>query len=150
MQLTLYTDYSLRVLLYLGLNTRRMATITDIAKSYGISRNHLVKVVHNLSTQGLIQSVRGRGGGLTLARAPVTINIGDVVRNTEVTFDLVECFDRAYNTCPISAACILKGALYEAQRAFMGVLDRYTLADVLDNKDWLRSVLIVPDPEDAG
>ena len=145
MQLTLYTDYSLRVLLYLGLNTRRMATITDIAQSYGISRNHLVKVVHNLATQGFIHSTRGRGGGITLARPAAEINIGDVVRHTEVNFDLVECFGRERNSCPIAAACFLKGALYEAQRAFMGVLDRYTLADVLENKDWLRSVLKVAD-----
>jgi Rrf2 family nitric oxide-sensitive transcriptional repressor len=145
MQLTLYTDYSLRVLLYLGLKPRRMATITDIAQSYGISRNHLVKVVHNLATQGFIHSTRGRGGGITLARPAAEINIGDVVRHTEVSFDLVECFDRERNTCPIAAACILKSALHEAQRAFMGVLDRYTLADVLENKDWLRSVLKVAD-----
>jgi Rrf2 family nitric oxide-sensitive transcriptional repressor len=149
MQLTLYTDYSLRVLLYLGLKPRRMATITDIAQSYGISRNHLVKVVHNLATQGFIHSTRGRGGGITLARPAAEINIGDVVRHTEVSFDLVECFDQGRNTCPIAAACILKSALYEAQRAFMGVLDRYTLADVLENRDWLRSVLKVADAGEA-
>lgn len=148
MQLTLYTDYSLRVLLYLGLNTRRIAVITDIAESYGISRNHLVKVVHNLATQGFIHTTRGRGGGLMLARLPDEINIGDVVRHTEMSFDLVECFDQVRNTCPIAAACFLKNALYEAQRAFMAVLDRYTLADVLDNSDWLRSVLKVPESED--
>ena len=146
MQLTLYTDYSLRVLLYLGLNRQHMATITEIAASYGISRNHLVKVVHNLATQGYIRTTRGRGGGLTLARAPVEINIGDVVRHTEVNFHLVECFDQEHNTCPISAACNLKGGLYEAQRAFIAVLDRYTLEDVLVNQEWLRSVLRVPEP----
>jgi Rrf2 family nitric oxide-sensitive transcriptional repressor len=145
MQLTLYTDYSLRVLLYLGLNTQRMATITDIAGSYGISRNHLVKVVHNLAMEGFIMTTRGRGGGITLARPADQINIGAVVRRTEVNFHLVECFDRERNTCPIAAACFLKGALYEAQRAFISVLDRYTLADVLDNRDWLRSVLKVPE-----
>ena len=145
MQLTLYTDYSLRVLLYLGLNPQRMATITDIAQSYKISRNHLVKVVHNLAMQGFINTTRGRGGGITLARPAAEINIGDVVRHTEVNFHLVECFDRERNTCPIAAACFLKGALYEAQRAFMTVLDRYTLANVVDNKDWLQSVLKVPE-----
>jgi len=145
MQLTLYTDYSLRVLLYLGLNPRRMATITDIAQSYGISRNHLVKVVHNLAMQGFINTTRGRGGGITLARPAAEINIGDVVRHTEVNFHLVECFDRERNTCPIAVACFLKSALYEAQGAFMAVLDRYTLADVLDNRDWLQSVLKVPE-----
>ena len=145
MQLTLYTDYSLRVLLYLGLNTRRMATIADISRSYGISRNHLVKVVHNLAMQGFINTTRGRGGGITLARPAAKINIGDVVRHTEVNLHLVECFDRERNTCPIAAACFLKSALYEAQRAFITVLDRYTLADVVDNKEWLQSVLKVPE-----
>lgn len=145
MQLTLYTDYSLRVLLYLGLNPKRMATITDIASSYGISRNHLVKVVHNLALQGFLNTTRGRGGGITLARPPAEINVGDVVRHTEMNFHLVECFDKEHNTCPITAACFLKGALYEAQRAFVNVLDRYTLAEVIDNKDWLRKVLNVPE-----
>ena len=145
MQLTLYTDYSLRVLLYLGLNPKRMATITDIASSYGISRNHLVKVVHNLALQGFINTTRGRGGGITLARPPAEINVGDVVRHTEMNLHLVECFDKERNTCPITAACFLKRALYEAQQAFITVLDRYTLAEVLDNRDWLRKVLNVPE-----
>jgi len=147
MQLTLYTDYSLRVLIYLGLNEQRIATITEISNSYHISRNHLVKVVHNLATQGFINTTRGRGGGLALARPPRQINIGDVVRHTEVNFNLVECFDHEHNTCPISPACFLKGGLYEAQRAFMAVLDRYSLEDVLTNPEWLRSVLKVPEPE---
>lgn len=145
MQLTLYTDYSLRVLLYLGLLPERTATISEIAEAYGISRNHLVKVVHNLSIHEFIQTTRGRGGGICLARAPEEIVIGDVVRHTEVNFDLVECFNREQNTCPISAACILKGALYEAQHAFMAVLDKSTLADVLENSDWLRKKLQVRD-----
>jgi len=149
MQLTLYTDYSLRVLIYLGLNPQRLATITDIAQSYGISRNHLVKVVHNLATQGFIHTSRGRRGGITLARPTAEINIGDVVRHTEVNFHLVECFDRERNTCPIAAACILKSALYEAQRAFVAVLDKYTLADVLGNRDWLSAVLKIPQSADS-
>ena len=149
MQLTLYTDYSLRVLIYLGSNPQRMATITDIARSYGISRNHLVKVVHNLATQSFIHTSRGRGGGIVLARSPTEINIGDVVRHTEVNFHLVECFDHEHNTCPIAAACFLKGALYEAQRAFVAVLDRYTLADVVDNRDWLSAVLKISHTENA-
>ena len=149
MQLTLYTDYSLRVLIYLGLNPSRLTTITDIAQSYGISRNHLVKVVHNLATQGFIQTSRGRGGGILLARPASEINIGDVVRHTEVNFHLVECFDLERNTCPIAAACFLKSALYEAQKAFIAVLDNYTLASVLDNHDWLSAVLKVPQDEIA-
>jgi Rrf2 family nitric oxide-sensitive transcriptional repressor len=145
MQLTFYTDYSLRVLLYLGLSPRRMVTITEIADSYGISRNHLVKVVHNLATHGFLNTTRGRGGGLTLARRPREINIGDVVRHTEVNFELVECFNLQRNTCPIAPACFLKGALHDAQKAFMAVLDRYTLDDMLENKEWLGKVLKVPE-----
>ncbi|MEK7321925.1 MAG: Rrf2 family transcriptional regulator [Pseudomonadota bacterium] len=141
MQLTLYTDYSLRVLLYLGLVPERTATITEIARAYGISRNHLVKVVHNLSIHDFIQTTRGRGGGIGLARPPEEIVIGDVVRHTEVNFNLVECFNRELNTCPIAMACVLKGTLHEAQRAFMAVLDKNTLADVLTNSDWLRLAL---------
>jgi Rrf2 family nitric oxide-sensitive transcriptional repressor len=145
MQLTFYTDYSLRVLLYLGLSPRRMVTITEIAGSYGISRNHLVKVVHNLATHGFLNTTRGRGGGLTLARHPREINIGDVVRHTEVNFELVECFNPQRNTCPIASACFLQGVLHDAQKAFMAVLDSYTLEDMLGNKKWLGRVLKVPE-----
>ncbi|TPW17089.1 MAG: hypothetical protein FD130_797 [Halothiobacillaceae bacterium] len=144
MQLTLYTDYSLRVLLYLGLHPTASATISEIAKNYGISRNHLVKVVHNLATLGYITTTRGRGGGMTLARDAKLINIGAVVRHTEVNFTLVECFDRRHNTCPISPLCALKGALYQAQNSFMAVLDKYTLDDVLDNRTGLLALLGVP------
>lgn len=144
MQLTLYTDYSLRVLVYLGIRPDEVCTITDIAKDYGISRNHLVKVVHNLGLLGYIKTVRGRGGGLMLARDAATINIGDVVRHTEGSFNLVECFDKEINTCPLSKMCALKGALYEAQRRFMEVLDQYTLGDVVGNRKELSTLLGVP------
>ena len=141
MHLTLYTDYSLRVLVYLGIRSEHMATIAEISDSYGISRNHLVKVVHNLAHIGFVNTSRGRGGGMTLARKPGDINIGDVVRETELNFDLVECFDIVNNTCPIAPICALKGALQEAKEQFMGVLDRYTLADVLGNKNDLAKFL---------
>jgi Rrf2 family transcriptional regulator, nitric oxide-sensitive transcriptional repressor len=142
MQLTVYTDYSLRVLIYLGIHRDRLSTISEIAAGYGgISRNHLVKVVNNLSVHGFIRTARGKGGGLTLARPPEEINIGDVVRHTEVGFDIVECFDRERNRCPITPACRLKGALAQALSAFMQVLDGYTLADVLDNKHELSALL---------
>ena len=144
MQLTLYTDYSLRVLVYLGLVSERTATITEIANAYQISRNHLVKVVHNLSLTGFIRTTRGRGGGIALARDPENINIGDVVRHTEGNFHLVECFDVARNACPIALSCFLKDSLYDAQRAFMAVLDNKTLADMLKNSQWLRSKLQMP------
>jgi Rrf2 family transcriptional regulator, nitric oxide-sensitive transcriptional repressor len=145
MQLTLYTDYSLRVLIYLGIRRDRLSTISEIAQDYGgISRNHLVKVVHNLSINGYIRTVRGKGGGLSLAREPGEINIGDVVRHTEMNFDIVECFDRKTNRCTITPACILKGTLGEALSAFMGVLDRYTLADVIRNEHELSKLLERP------
>jgi Rrf2 family nitric oxide-sensitive transcriptional repressor len=134
MQLTLYTDYSLRVLIYLGLRRDRLSTVSEIAESYGISRNHLVKVVHNLASLGFIQSTRGKGGGLSLARAPEHINIGDVVRHTEQNFNIVECFDGKNRACPITAVCRLKGVLSDAASAFMRVLDGYSLADVLKNE----------------
>ena len=134
MQLTLYSDYSLRVLIYLGVRPKHQATITEIAQSYKVSRNHLVKVVHNLGNMGYIITTRGRGGGLQLAMAPEQINIGEVVRKTEPNFDLVECFDEETNTCPISPACALIKALKLARKAFLGVLDQYTLADVVANR----------------
>ncbi len=142
MQLTLYTDYSLRVLIYLGIHQQRLSTISEIAAGYGgISRNHLVKVVHNLSIHGFIRTTRGKGGGLALARPPEQINIGDVVRHTEVSFDVVECFDKERNRCPITPACALKGALKQALGAFMGVLDGYTLADILANEGELKALI---------
>ncbi len=147
MQLTLYTDYSFRVLIYLGLKGEGLATITEISENYEISRNHLVKVVHNLSNNGFIHTVRGKGGGMRLAFAPEDINVGTVVRATEKNFNIVECFDRDNSNCPITPVCALKGALKEASRNFIGVLDRYTLADVLVNRDELagsfKSIKIV-------
>lgn len=142
MQLTLYTDYSLRVLIFLGLKKDGLSTISEIAESYDISRNHLVKVVHNLAGHGYIQTTRGKGGGLRLAHRPESINIGDVVRHTEVNFTIVECFDMQNCRCPITPICGLKGVLRDATRAFMEVLDRYTLADVLENEGELATVLL--------
>jgi len=143
MQLTLYSDYSLRVLIYLGTKPEdATATITDIAEAFGISRNHLVKVVHNLSLLGYIVTTRGKGGGMRLSRSPEKINLGDVVRHTEGTFDIVECFNNASNTCPISPMCKLKGIINEAYRNFIGVLDSYTLADILKNRKQLQSILL--------
>jgi len=137
MQLTLYTDYSLRVLIYLGIRPNHQATITEIAQSYKVSRNHLVKVVHNLGNMGYITTTRGRGGGLLLALPAEKINIGEVVRKTEPNFDLVECFDEETNSCPISPACALIRALKMARKAFLEVLDQYTLADVVANRSEL-------------
>ena len=128
MQLTLFSDYSLRILLYLSMHRARRVTVPEISAAYGISQNHLVKVVQLLITEGLVESTRGRGGGLTLAKEPADINVAAVVRRTEPHLDLVECFDAKTNTCPIDGACGLKLALVQAQRAFFAELEKYTLA----------------------
>lgn len=143
MQLTQYTDYSLRTLIYLGLRRDGLSTITDISESYGISRNHLVKVVHQLGAQGLIVTVRGKGGGIRLASPPAEINIGDVVRRFE-NLSLVECFTDN-NTCAISPSCRLRGVLQEAMRAFMEVLDTYTLQDLIASKKKMKGLLSLID-----
>jgi Rrf2 family nitric oxide-sensitive transcriptional repressor len=129
MQLTLFSDYSLRILLYLTAHPERRVPLPEISAAYGISQNHLVKVVQGLVDAQLVESVRGRGGGLRLAQRPADINVGAVVKRTEPHLNLVECFDGEHNTCPIDAACGLKVALVRAQAAFFAELDRYTLAD---------------------
>ncbi|MDE2336291.1 MAG: Rrf2 family transcriptional regulator [Alphaproteobacteria bacterium] len=129
MRLTAYTDYSLRVLIYLALNNDRPVTVREIAESYGISKFHLMKVVQQLTNESFIEALRGRSGGLRLAMAPENIVIGDVVRRMEEEFKIVECFgDKPL--CIISPACRLKGVLNEALKAFLGVLDSYTLKDL--------------------
>jgi Rrf2 family nitric oxide-sensitive transcriptional repressor len=130
-QLTRYSDYSLRVLIYLAVDPDRLVTIEDIARSYDISKAHLMKVVHQLGLRGYLETVRGRGGGLRLARRPEEIRVGDVVRSTEGNMALVECFDPASSQCVIEPMCGLRSVLSEALTAFLAVLDRYTLADLL-------------------
>ncbi|MDX8404546.1 MAG: Rrf2 family transcriptional regulator [Mariprofundus sp.] len=141
MQLTQYTDYSLRVLIYLGLYPDRRCTISEISNAYDINRNHLVKVVHNLSLDGWITTTRGKNGGMVLAFKPEYINIGAVIQGTEPHMNLLECFDTECNTCSISSVCILKHGLYKARKAFMDVLSSYTLADVLIQPDALIALL---------
>jgi Rrf2 family nitric oxide-sensitive transcriptional repressor len=131
MQLTLYTDYSLRVLIYLAQIHGKSATISELAEFYQISRNHLVKVVHNLGSKGLIVTTRGKHGGMKLARDPGLITIAEVVRLTEPNLNLVECFSPDKDNCVVTRSCGLKGMLFEARRSFMGTLEGYTLADVL-------------------
>jgi len=131
MQLTTYTDYSLRVLIYLASHDNRRVTITEMADAYQISRNHLVKVVHQLSQNGWITTIRGKSGGMHLAFPPEQINIGTVIRQTEPHMNLLECFDKENNQCSIDPVCSLKRILYQARKAFNEVLDRHTLADAL-------------------
>lgn len=130
MRLTVLSDYSLRVLMYVGTSPERLVTIDEIAHAYGISDNHLMKVVQMLARNGFIETVRGRGGGMRLAKPPGEISIADVLRVTEEDFSLVECF-RTANTCRIAPVCRLRGFLDEALTAFFDVLDRRTLADLI-------------------
>lgn len=140
MQLTYYTDYSLRVLMYLAIRHERVVNISEIAERYGISRNHLVKVVHNLARGGFIKSYRGKGGGIELARDPDQINVGEVVRYTEGPLKPVECFDVERNRCVITNICGLADVVAEACHNFFATLDRYTLADLLKRRDRLNKL----------
>jgi Rrf2 family nitric oxide-sensitive transcriptional repressor len=129
MQLTLFSDYSLRILLYLAANPAERVTLPEISVAYGISQHHLVKVTQRLIEEGWVESTRGRGGGLCLACEPSDINIGKVVRVTEPHMNMAECFDPVSNTCPIDGVCGLKKVLLRAREAFLEELDRHTLAD---------------------
>lgn len=144
MQLSLYSDYSCRVLIYLASHPGKKAAIDDIATAYGISANHLVKVVHNLGKLGFIETTRGRGGGICLADTPDSIKMGQVIRKTEPTMALVECMSTE-NNCPIVSQCGLRRALTEAREAFLKVLDGYTLKDVVRSPGALRGLLNIAD-----
>lgn len=134
MQLTKFTDYSLRVVIYLGLHPGHLVTIADIAKEYDIPTSHLMKVVNRLAQRGYIETVRGKGGGMRLARDPDLINIGDLVRDTEDNMDIAECFDTEHQFCPMLPSCVLKTVLIEARKSFLATLDFYRLSDLLQNK----------------
>ncbi len=141
MRLNLFTDYCLRTLMYLG-SHEGVARRSEIAQAYAISDNHLMKVVHWLASAGYVATMRGRGGGIRLSRAPASILIGDLVRRSESGSYLVECFEPGNVGCIISPVCQLKPVLHEAQEAMLAVLDRYSLADVLGDRQGLRSILI--------
>ncbi|MCG1008551.1 Rrf2 family transcriptional regulator [Salinicoccus sp. ID82-1] len=130
MKLTLYTDYSLRVLMYLGMREEEKIQIDEIANFYNISKNHLTKVVHNLSKLGYITTVRGRGGGIMLNYKAEAINIGEVVRHTEDNFHMAECFSEG-NQCVLTPVCGLRFVLNDALDAYFEVLDKYTLKDII-------------------
>lgn len=131
MQLTRYTDYGLRVLMFLALRPESLATIEEISDAFGISKGHLMKVVHELGQAGFLETIRGRGGGIRLARPAQAIRVGDVVRRTEGPMNLVECFEPATSRCRIEPACGLRPVLDDALAAFMQTLDRYSVADLV-------------------
>jgi len=144
MQLTLYTDYSLRVLLYLGQRPHERITITQVSEYFGVSRNHMVKVVHNLGKLKFIHTIRGKNGGMTLAQKPKNINLATVIQKIEPHMNLLECFDDKTNTCPITMECGLKHILYKARKSFVDVLNQHTLADLLPENDSDATIQHIP------
>jgi Rrf2 family nitric oxide-sensitive transcriptional repressor len=141
MRLTIYADYSLRLLIYLAVRGEEVATIPEIAESYGISRHHLVKVAHQLGVKGYIKTTRGKKGGLRLARPADEISVGEVVRRMEPDMALVPCFHPVNAKCPIVPSCLLRQAIERAREAFLVTLDDYTLEDLRKPRESLRELL---------
>ena len=141
MRLTLHTDFALRVLIQVGLNEGKLTTIGDVAQSFDISKQHLMKVVNDLGQKGYLDTVRGRNGGLRLRREPRDINIGQVVRDTEDKLDVIGCLERK-GYCRIERVCVLRGILHDATDAFLAVLDSHTLTDLIRPHKALSSLLL--------
>jgi Rrf2 family nitric oxide-sensitive transcriptional repressor len=148
--LTQFSDYSLRLVIYLACHPERLVAVEEISRAFGISRHHLVKVVQTLTELGVVAAQRGRGGGMRLALRPEAINVGWLIRQTEPHFHLVECFDPATNTCPIAPACGLKEALQRAQQAFLSVLDEYSLDQFLARRADLVPLLLAGAPREEA
>lgn len=142
MKLTTFSDYTLRVLMYLALNRERLATIPEIAAAYEISENHLMKVVHQLARSGVIESVRGKGGGIRLAHEPEAIRLGQIVRASEGSAPIVECLSGDAATCCIAPSCRLTAVLVRAFDALYAALDDYTLADLVQAPRGLKALLV--------
>lgn len=145
MRLTRYTDYSLRVLIHLALHDERLCSIGEISRTYDVSHNHLMKVVNALSRDGFIETVRGRSGGMRLARPADQIGVGEVVRRTEEGFELAEC-----SGCRLSPACGLTGVFVEGMNAMLAVFDSYTITDLLSDKEAIRHLLSTRSPLGIG
>lgn len=148
MRLTMFTDYALRTLMYLSQHQERLCTAREVADSYGVSLNHIVKVVHRLSQLGYIKSVKGKGGGIKLNRPPEEINLWELVKSMEPDLTLVECFDPQHNTCRVVSACGLKSILHEAMQAFEATLMKYSIADTISKPRLFSSLTLLP--EDAA
>lgn len=146
MKLTSFTDYSLRVLIFLAARPERRATIAEIATAFEVSEHHLTKVVHFLGKEGWLATVRGKGGGIGLACSPDAICVGQVIRRTEGAVVAAQCFDDGTSHCVIAPVCRLRGVLAEAISAFYKVLDNYTLADLVTNRDQLVQALFFESP----
>jgi Rrf2 family nitric oxide-sensitive transcriptional repressor len=150
MRLTVYTDYALRMLIYLALKDDGLATIDEIAQSYGISKNHLMKVAHQLGLAGYVDTVRGRHGGLRLAKPAKAIGLGEVVRHTEPDMAIVMCFEPVNADCAILPSCVLRKALASARAAFVDVLDEYTLSDLVRPRVPLQALLAIEPKPSRG
>jgi Rrf2 family nitric oxide-sensitive transcriptional repressor len=154
MRLTSYTNFALRTLQLAALRAPALARIDEVAQAHGLSRAHIMKVVHELGQAGYLETVRGRGGGFRLARPADGITVGEVVRLTEGPLDLVECFNPSTNTCPLMGVCRLSAGLREATKAFLVVLDGMTIADIAANRGALLArldrVLEQGGPAEAG
>ncbi|HMX62224.1 MAG TPA: Rrf2 family transcriptional regulator [Candidatus Sumerlaeota bacterium] len=137
MHLTMFTDFGLRTLMFVAANPGRLCSVKEISGAYGISRNHLVKVVHRLGQLNYVETVKGRGGGIRLARPAEEMRLGDLIQTLEANMILVECFDSATNTCLITNTCQLKHYLHDAKQAFLSSLNEHTLADTVKNRELL-------------
>ena len=144
MRLTVYSDYSLRLLMYLAVRPERLSTIQEVSEAYNISSNHLMKVVHQLGLAGYVKTIRGRSGGMKLGKDAGEIGLGELLRFTEPDMDIVPCFEPENQECPLRRACRLKSALHKASQAFLAVLDEYTLADLTSSPGSMRSLLGLP------
>ena len=142
MKLTTFSDYTLRVLMFLAVQGDRLATIPEIAAAYGISENHLMKVVHQLARSGVIETVRGKGGGIRLAQAPESIRLGAIIRTSEGPSPIVECLSEQPDCCRIAPACRLTGILVRAFESLYATLDEYTLADLVQQPQALQTILL--------
>ena len=142
MQLTQFTDYALRTLIYIAIRDGQTCTIAEIADSYQISKNHLMKVVQRLGQLGVVKTLRGKGGGIVLNAKPEALNLGDLVQQLEPHFCMVECFDALNGKCVIAPVCQLKHVLHQATNSFIETLQGYTLKDVIKNQAELRHVLL--------
>ena len=144
MRLTTFSDYSLRMLIYLAVRREGLSTIQEISDSYGVSKNHMMKVAHILGQVGYVETIRGKKGGLRLAMEPEDIRVGAVIRRTEEESALVQCFKSSGEVCPIEGACALKGMFSEALQAFLAVLDGYTIANIVEYRAPLAQLLDIP------
>ncbi len=150
MRLTSYSNYTLRILMTAAARAPELTTIQEVAQGFGISKAHLVKCVHQLGIWGYLGTVRGNRGGFHLSRPAASISLGEVIRRTEEGFSLVECFDPATNTCPLTDRCHLRTALQRATSAFLDVLDSMSLADITENGDDLLAILSLDRPDPAS